>query len=518
MVTSMRNGWASFRRAWVITRREVRDTMRDWRLVIPIGLLTLVFPLLMQFTADLAQRWVQRWGAAIIGERIIPFLLMIVGFFPISFSLVIALETFVGEKERHSLEPLLATPLTNTELYWGKTLAAMIPPVCASYMGLTVYLVGLYLTIGWVPTLELLGLIVSLTTAEALVMVSGAVVISSQTTSVRAANILASFVIIPMALLVQGESIIMFWANYQPLWWIFAALVAADLLLVRMGIRLFNREELLGRDIDSLNIRRAWRYFAGYFVLAPEAAVGFKPERALSAARRVRARGALFGREGLDRIATAIGNGLLWLGRVYRHDIPLILKQSWKSIGVIALTQVGAFVIGWVFARGYPLPEGLVVLEVPDDAFDNIPDVGFLPDLSVWTIMFHNFRALALEGLLGLFSFGTMAIVLLMIPMAIIGFVTGEAPMMGASPLLLLGTFILPHGIIELPTAMVASAMALRLGAVVISPPAGMTVTQGLLQALANLVKVFVFAVIPLLLVAAMLEVWLTPWIIVQVW
>ena len=102
--------------------------MRDWRLVIPISLLTLVFPLLMQFIANAAQRWVTRWGGAIIGERMIPFLLMIVGFFPISFSLVIALETFVGERERHSLEPLLATPLTNTELYWGKTLAAMIPP------------------------------------------------------------------------------------------------------------------------------------------------------------------------------------------------------------------------------------------------------------------------------------------------------------------------------------------------------------------------------------------------------
>ena len=78
----------------------------------------------------------------VVGERLMPFLMMIVGFFPISFSLVIALETFVGEKERHSLEPLLATPLTNAELYWGKTLAAMIPPLVASYVGLGVYLAG----------------------------------------------------------------------------------------------------------------------------------------------------------------------------------------------------------------------------------------------------------------------------------------------------------------------------------------------------------------------------------------
>jgi uncharacterized membrane protein SpoIIM required for sporulation len=89
---------------------------------------------------------------------------------------------------------------------------------------------------------------------------------------------------------------------------------------------------------------------------------------------------------------------------------------------------------------------------------------------------------------------------------------------MGASPWLLLGTFILPHGIVEMPTAIIATAMALRLGAVVISPPKGMTVSQGVLQALADLVKVLALLVVPLLLVAAMLEVWLTPWIIVQVW
>jgi uncharacterized membrane protein SpoIIM required for sporulation/ABC-type transport system involved in multi-copper enzyme maturation permease subunit len=524
MAASVRNGWASFGRAWIVTRREVRDTMRDWRLMIPIGLLTLVFPLLMQVLADVAQRWALRWGGAIIGDRIIPFLLMIVGFFPISFSLVIALETFVGEKERYSLEPLLATPLTNTELYWGKTLAAMIPPVCASYMGLVVYLVGLYFVLDWVPSIELLCLIVLLTTAEALVMVSGAVVISSQTTSVRAANILASFVIIPMALLVQGESVIMFWADYQPLWWIFAALVAADMLLVRMGIRLFNREELLGRDIDTVNIRRAWRYFVGYLWRPPEAAAGFKPELPRPAADRARLGDILkplkdlLSRAGWARVAAGLWDGVLWVGRVYRHDIPVILKRNLKSVGVVALTQVGAFVVGLYFARMFPLPKGLVTLEVPEDAFENIPDVGFLPDFSVLTIMFHNLRVMVLEGMLGLFSFGTLAVVILMVPMAIIGLFAGQAPMMGASPLLLLGTFILPHGIVELPAAIIGTAMALRLGAVVISPPEGMTVSQGILHALADMVKVLVLLVVPLLLIAAMLEVWLTPWIIVQVW
>jgi uncharacterized membrane protein SpoIIM required for sporulation len=347
---------------------------------------------------------------------------------------------------------------------------------------------GLYWSIGWLPSLELLSLIALLTTAEALVMVSGAVVISSQTTSVRAANILASFVIIPMALLVQAESIIMFWANYEPLWWIVAALIAADVLLVRMGIHLFNREELLGREIDALNLGQAWRYFARFF-----------RHRTLDV-QRVLTKRRWFS---LPSIYTDIGN---------------ILRSSWQPICVVIVTQLIAFIAGWAYAEVYSFPSGVLALDVPEDAFENIPDVGFLPEFSVGAILFHNLRVLILGGILGLFSFGTMPIVLLMVPMAIIGYFAGQAPAMGTSPWMLLGTFILPHGVVELPAAIIATGLALRLGAVVISPPKGMTVSQGVLSALADLTKSMVFLIVPLLAIAALLEVWLTPWIIVQVW
>jgi hypothetical protein len=90
-------------------------------------------------------------------------------------------------------------------------------------------------------------------------MVSGAVVVSTQTTSVRAANLLASFIVVPMALLIQGESIIMFWARYDTLWGVIAAQVVIAALLVRMGVANFNREELLGRELDTLNPRWAWK-------------------------------------------------------------------------------------------------------------------------------------------------------------------------------------------------------------------------------------------------------------------
>ena len=231
----------SLRLAWIITRREVSDQLRDWRIILPVLLLTIFFPGLMNFTAGQITGFVERYNAPLIGDRLIPFLLMIVGFFPISVSLVMALESFVGEKERHSIEPLLSSPLSDGQLYLGKLAAAVIPPLLASYLGITVYLVGVYLDVGWQPTPMLLLQIVLLTTVQAVLMVSGAVVVSSQTTSVRAANLLASFIIIPMALLIQGESVVMFWGSYSSLWWIIAVLAVIAGLLVRTGLAHFNR-------------------------------------------------------------------------------------------------------------------------------------------------------------------------------------------------------------------------------------------------------------------------------------
>jgi ABC-type transport system involved in multi-copper enzyme maturation permease subunit len=138
--------WNKIRPSLIITRREIRDQLRDWRIVVPIVLLTLIFPFLANFTTKQILGFVQKYGAVLIAERFIPFLLMIVGFFPISISLVIALESFAGETERRSIEPLLSSPLTDVQLYVGKLLASLIIPLLASYLGMFVYLLGIYRT------------------------------------------------------------------------------------------------------------------------------------------------------------------------------------------------------------------------------------------------------------------------------------------------------------------------------------------------------------------------------------
>ncbi len=473
--------------ALIITKREVRDSLRDWRIMVPIVLLTLVFPWLMNFTANVATSFVQKYGAPLVGERMIPFLLMIVGFFPISFSLVIALETFVGEKERNSLEPLLAMPITDAELYLGKMLAALLLPLSASYLGVVVYVAGMYWTMGYLPPLNLLIQIFLLTGMEALVMVSGAVVVSSQTTSVRAANLLASFIIIPMALLVQAESVIMFWARYNVLWYIVAGLLVVDLVLVRMGIRIFNREEILSKEIDELNLGFIWRTFKGFFIRSPTG------------------------------VQVSGLKGFIW--RVYRHDLPYLLRSQWAPIMVVVVVLVGGMAVGWGYAQQYPLPQNAFELrDLNQETFYHTPSLDFLPRIRTLSIFANNVRALLLAALLALFSFGALALLLIMVPMVVVGFLAAEASILGYNPLLFLCAFILPHGLIELPVAAIATAFALRIGASLVSPPAGMTVGESLLLTIADFFKVYFFLVVPLLLIAAFLEANLTPQVVLWIY
>lgn len=456
---------------YIITRREIRDQLRDWRIIVPIVVLTVFFPMVMNFTADQLIRFVERYGAPLIGDRLIPFLLMVVGFFPISVSLVIALESFVGEKERHSIEPLLSAPLSDWQLYLGKLLASIFTPLMASYLGIAVYLVSVYRQVGWVPERLLLVQILALTTVQALVMVSGAVVVSTQTTSVRAANLLASFIIIPMTFLIQGESIIMFWGRYEVLWWIICGQIIIAGLLVRTGVAHFNREELLGRELDTLNLRWGWRTFWKTFVGQA--------------------------RSPLD-----------W----YRREVGWTLRRLAMPAVLVFVSLALGMLVGGAQAGRFVLPAGTFDLEqLNQGVLQGLESFRIFSVQGVSVIWLHNLRVILLATILGVFSFGVLGLVVLMAPLMLVGYFATSAAAAGHSPWTFLAAFVLPHGVLEIPAIILAGAIILRLGATLASPAKGRTLGEAWLLALADWGKIVVALILPLLLGAAVLEVFVTP-------
>ncbi|MCL4867436.1 MAG: stage II sporulation protein M [Anaerolineae bacterium] len=470
-----RHDW---RMAWIIARREIRDSFRDWRIILPTIFLTLMFPGLLNFTADRILALAAEYNPDYIADRLYPFLLMVVGFFPASFSLVIALETFVGEKERKSLEPLLAAPLTNGQLYLGKMMAALCPPLFASYLGITVYLVGLWFRQGVVVSFSLFSLLVGLTTVQAAVMVAGAVVASTQTTSVRAANLLASFIIIPMALLLQFEAVMMFIGNRNGLWWILLAQLLVLVVLMRMGVKMFNREELLGRELDQLQLGNMWRRFWLRFS-GRDTHPAFHP--------------------------------LTW----YRDTLTLVPHLRKPGL-IFLLAMVFAGLLGYYMINHYPPPEQMYASLFGEERQRYLANLQLLTQQLPMTIFWHNVRALLLIALVGIFTVGMADIGFFALPWVVLTYVALPMSGIGENPFLFLLATVVPHGVVEIPALLLAGAAALRWHVVVIAPPPEKSLSESWINAAADYFRIFIGLVIPLLFLAAFLEAWVTPQVLIH--
>ena len=229
----------------------------------------------------------------------------------------------MGEKERGTIEPLLSLPLYDWQIYLGKFLVGALTPLAASYTAISLYLVMVRHLNVTVPSTPILIQLYVLTAAHTVLMVSGAIVISVQSTSVKAANLLASFVILPVAFLLQGESVLLFWGNGRILWLAVVAVMIIAFLLIRVGIAHFQREYLLGREMDVLNLRWMWSTFWASFRQGARSPVEWYRQAVFPALRKL-------GVPLLIMLAMALVGG--WLGYTQVTDnAPALLKAIHRS-------------------------------------------------------------------------------------------------------------------------------------------------------------------------------------------
>jgi ABC-2 type transport system permease protein len=165
----------------------------------------------------------------------------------------IAAYSVVGEKTTHSLEPLLATPITTAELLIGKNLAAVIPAVIATYLGFAVFVVGARL-ISQTPKiisalLDPMWLIAVVVVGPllAVLSVNFSVMVSSRVNDPRVAEQLSTVVILPVLALFFGQISGLFLLNRQIVLLIALIMVMIDGVMVYLAIRLFQRENILTR-------------------------------------------------------------------------------------------------------------------------------------------------------------------------------------------------------------------------------------------------------------------------------
>jgi uncharacterized membrane protein SpoIIM required for sporulation len=281
--------------------------------------------------------------------------------------------------------------------------------------------------------------------------------------------------------MMQGESVLMFWGNDQALWLAVVAVVIMAGLLVRLGLAHFEREYLLGREFDSLNLAWIWRTFWKEF------------------------RG--------DAISLAG-----W----YKVEVAKVMRQLAVPMLIIAVVAIFGYWASYQWAI-VNLPKLLSSATSKDitglvkDARQTIGLAQINQNLSAVFIFTNNLRATIVILLGGITSFSVLGMIAYLVNITLVGLVMGVFKLIGYSPLTLFAAGLLPHGIFEIPALMLTTAMMLRIGALMVTPQIGKSMGQVIFELLADWLKIFIGVVVPLLAVAALIEAYITPYILINV-
>jgi ABC-2 type transport system permease protein len=256
----------------VVIGKEWSEVFRNRLVLFSVGFLPVLFtalPLLIlngmgssvdlgsELSFDLPEQFANICGDLTGGECTQYFLasqfLVLYMILPIMIPVTIASYSIVGEKTTRTLEPVLATPITNLEFLAGKALSAVIPALIATWGGFAIFIIGLAIldvspaVLGkmlspiWLGAVFIIGGLLSISA------VSLAVMVSSRVSDPRAAEQISALVVLPVVAIFVGQIIGLFYINEQIIFWMALGLAAVDIALVYIATQLFQRETILTR-------------------------------------------------------------------------------------------------------------------------------------------------------------------------------------------------------------------------------------------------------------------------------
>ena len=166
-------------------------------------------------------------------------------------SSVMAASSFVGEKEKHTLETLLYSPLSLKQLFQSKILAVFSVGMMVSYISFAAMMLVLEIEMlflnGSMIMPDISWLIIMLLIAPAISLVAIAVTVrgSAKAQTIEEAQQRAVFLIFPILALVIGQFTGIILVNSWLLLGLGIVLAVLDVLLMRGAARKFTYEKLL---------------------------------------------------------------------------------------------------------------------------------------------------------------------------------------------------------------------------------------------------------------------------------
>lgn len=171
---------------------------------------------------------------------------------PLLIPTYIASYSIIGEKQQRTLEPLLATPMTVTELLLAKALSALIPAVGVTWLGYAVYvIISRFLTSTdvwsyivspiWVWAIILLGPLLGI------MAINVGVMVSSRVNDIRVAEQISGMLVLPVVLVGLPLTAAQLLISWQMFLIGLAVVVVVNVLLLLIAVKLFQRETILTR-------------------------------------------------------------------------------------------------------------------------------------------------------------------------------------------------------------------------------------------------------------------------------
>ncbi len=243
-----------FWKSWIVTQKDLSVIRKNkyvfYSLIAIPAILGIVLPVTFVFTLNAELVALPRDQFMAAANQLInvsaTYLIIISAVLPS----IIAAYSFVGEKIEKSLEPLLATPTTDGELLFGKSLASFIPCVGVTFLAAAIsasildawsYIrLGLFL----VPNLFWVLAVVVITPLACVMSVEVNVIVSSRVNDIRAAQQVGGLVVLPIIGLLV---LVIVGAQVSTLIGILVAvlLVIVDVTLFYLSKETFQREEIL---------------------------------------------------------------------------------------------------------------------------------------------------------------------------------------------------------------------------------------------------------------------------------
>ena len=185
---------------------------------------------------------------SLILNQIMPSFFLII---PIMASSVMAASSFVGEKEKHTLETLLYSPLSLGQLFQSKILAGLSVGMMVSYSSFAAMLLVMELEFFFLtgdlllPAASWLAIMLLIAPAISLVAIAVTVRSSAKAQTIEEAQQRAVFLIFPILALVIGQFTGIILISAGLLWGVGIVLAALAILLVKGAAGNFTYEKLL---------------------------------------------------------------------------------------------------------------------------------------------------------------------------------------------------------------------------------------------------------------------------------